>query len=97
MLNYGRNELFHNNGNGRFTEVSTKAGLTDARFSLSAVWYDYNHDGFLDLFIGNYVKMGIPLTQPTTTCRFQLWRTIRERFRNSRIDFRPRTSAGCIW
>jgi hypothetical protein len=53
--NYGQNELFHNDGNGRFTEVPTKAGLTDARFSLS-VWYDNNNDGYLDLHSGNYVK-----------------------------------------
>ena len=56
MLNYGQNELFHNNGDGTFTDVAAKAGLTDARFSLSAVWYDYNNDGYLDVYVANYLK-----------------------------------------
>ena len=55
VLNYGQNELFHNNGDGTFTDVAAKAGLTDARFSLSAVWYDYNNDGYLDVYIANYL------------------------------------------
>jgi hypothetical protein len=48
-------------------------------------------------FASKLFKLGIPLTQPTTTCRFRVWRTIRERSRSSRIDFRPKRSAGPIW
>jgi hypothetical protein len=47
--------LFHNNGNGTFTEVSQDAGVDDANhyFGLTAVWSDLNNDGKLDLFVAN--------------------------------------------
>ena len=47
--------LYHNNGNGTFTEVSKAAGVDDAQkfFGLTAVWCDFNHDGRLDLFVAN--------------------------------------------
>jgi len=35
--------------------------LTRAHFGLSAVWYDYNNDGYLDLYIGNYVQYDLSL------------------------------------
>jgi hypothetical protein len=47
--------LYHNNGNGTFSEVSRAAGVDDAQnlFGLTAVWSDFNHDGLLDLFVAN--------------------------------------------
>jgi enediyne biosynthesis protein E4 len=47
--------LYHNNGNGTFTEVSKDAGVSDPekRFGLTAVWTDFNQDGHLDLFVAN--------------------------------------------
>jgi hypothetical protein len=47
--------LYHNNGNGTFTEVSKVAGVADPQrfFGLTAVWSDFNHDGLLDLFVAN--------------------------------------------
>ena len=47
--------LFHNNGDGTFTDVSRKAGVDDPerRFGLTVVWTDFNHDGLLDLFVTN--------------------------------------------
>ena len=48
VLNYGRNILYHNNGDGTFMDVSKQSGLDDPRWSLSAVWFDYNNDGCLD-------------------------------------------------
>jgi hypothetical protein len=45
--------LYHNNGDGTFTEVSAKAGIRAAggRFGLAAVTFDYNNDGWPDLFV----------------------------------------------
>ncbi|HVX66749.1 MAG TPA: CRTAC1 family protein [Bryobacteraceae bacterium] len=56
VLNYGANILYHNNGNGTFTDVSEKSGLADTHWSLSAVWLDYNNDGLLDVYVCNYLK-----------------------------------------
>jgi len=47
--------LFHNNGDGTFTDVSKKAGVSDpeGRFGLGAIWTDIDGDGWLDLFVAN--------------------------------------------
>ena len=47
--------LYHNNGNGTFTDVSKQAGVDDAQkyFGLTSVWSDFNGDGRLDLFVAN--------------------------------------------
>ena len=53
----GQNRLFQNNGRGRFTDVTAKAGLADrSAFSTSALWFDFDRDGRLDLLVCNYVK-----------------------------------------
>ena len=45
--------LYHNNGDGTFTEVSEKAGIRRprGRYGLSALAFDYNNDGWPDLFV----------------------------------------------
>jgi hypothetical protein len=48
--------LFHNDGGGRFSDVTTQAGIRNADFSVSAAWLDYDRDGLADLLITNYVK-----------------------------------------
>jgi hypothetical protein len=47
--------LYHNNGDGTFTDVSKSAGVSDPqnRFGLTAVWMDFDGDGRLDLFVTN--------------------------------------------
>ncbi len=53
----GQNRLFRNSGHGTFTDVTDKAGLGNrAGFSTSALWFDYDRDGWLDLLVCNYVK-----------------------------------------
>jgi hypothetical protein len=49
--------LFRNTGKGTFVDVTRASGL-DGRsgFSTSALWFDFDRDGFLDLFVCNYVK-----------------------------------------
>jgi hypothetical protein len=48
--------LLHNNGNGTFTDVTAKSGAGNPDgWGVSASWVDYDRDGFLDLFVGNYL------------------------------------------
>ena len=48
-------KLYHNNGDGTFTDVSKQAGVDDPenRFGLTAMWEDFDNDGRLDLFVTN--------------------------------------------
>jgi hypothetical protein len=53
----GQNRLFRNTGKGRFVDVTARAGLGGREsFSASALWFDFDRDGLLDLFVCNYVK-----------------------------------------
>jgi hypothetical protein len=48
--------LYHNNGDGTFSEVSAKAGVDYHGWGMAAAWGDYNNDGWLDLFVSCYGK-----------------------------------------
>jgi hypothetical protein len=53
----GQNRLFRNTGKGTFVDVTRTSGLGNRQaFSTSALWFDFDRDGLLDLFICNYVK-----------------------------------------
>lgn len=53
----GQNRLFKNTGRGTFLDVTHESGLAGREgFSTSALWFDFDRDGFLDLFVCNYVK-----------------------------------------
>jgi enediyne biosynthesis protein E4 len=53
----GQNRLFQNTGKSTFVDVTRASGLAGRLgFSTSALWFDYDRDGFLDLFVCNYVK-----------------------------------------
>ncbi|MBZ5507082.1 MAG: CRTAC1 family protein [Acidobacteriia bacterium] len=47
------NRLFHNNGDGTFTEVTEEAGLSTMWPTIGSAWGDYNNDGYPDLFLSN--------------------------------------------
>ncbi len=55
MTNYGKNILYHNNGNGTFTDVTAKAGVEAGGWSCSAGFFDYDNDGHLDLLVTRYM------------------------------------------
>ena len=59
VTNFGRNVLYHNNGDGTFTDVTDKAGVDDPRWSTGAAWVDYDGDGRLDLFVANYLDFTV--------------------------------------
>ena len=48
---YGGNRLYHNNGNGTFTDVTEKSGTGGNGWSTSAAWVDLDNDGLLDLIV----------------------------------------------
>lgn len=56
VTNYGTNVLFHNNGNGTFTNVTDKAGVAAPNWSTCATWFDYDNDHKLDLFVSSFVQ-----------------------------------------
>jgi hypothetical protein len=55
VVGTGGMHLFHNNGNGTFTDVTARAGLAGNIYrGESAAWGDFNRDGYLDLFVVSY-------------------------------------------
>jgi enediyne biosynthesis protein E4 len=53
----GQNRLFRNTGKGSFVDVTRSSGLAPRTgLSTSALWFDYDRDGLLDLFVCNYVR-----------------------------------------
>jgi hypothetical protein len=53
-LKGARDRLYHNNGDGTFTEVTEKLGIdTESYYGLGVLWLDYDKDGCLDLYVAN--------------------------------------------
>ena len=55
LTNFGKNQLYRNNGDGTFTDVTSNAGVGDGNWSVSASFGDFNLDGYLDLYVVNYL------------------------------------------
>ncbi len=55
ITGYGGAQLFRNQGDATFTDVTAKAGVAAGGWSSSAAWLDYDRDGYLDLFVGRYL------------------------------------------
>jgi hypothetical protein len=69
--------LYHNNGDGTFTDVTEKAGLLQKtprpRWNSGCCFVDYDRDGYLDLFVANYVNFDlqtVPQPGDTQYCRY---------------------------
>ena len=62
---WGQNILYRNNGDGTFTDVTRKAGLATSsrRWGTGCAFLDYDRDGYLDLFVSNYLVFD-PKTAP---------------------------------
>ena len=50
---FGRSNLYRNNGDGTFTSVSSEAGVEDPGAGMSASWFDYDNDGKQDVYVSN--------------------------------------------
>lgn len=50
---FGRKNLYRNNGNGTFTDVAAETGVEDVGAGMSGCWFDYNNDGIEDLYVAN--------------------------------------------
>ena len=58
------NQLLRNNGDGTFSDVSTRSGTAHRSWSVSASFVDVNRDGWLDLYVGNYLRYSLQHTSP---------------------------------
>ena len=65
LTNFGRNQLFRNNGDGTFVERSRESGTDDDGWAVSASFVDYDRDGWLDLYVGNYLHYDV---ETATAC-----------------------------
>jgi hypothetical protein len=65
VTNFGKNILYHNNGDGTFTDVTAKAGVAAGGWSVSAGFLDYDNDGKLDLFVTRYLDWSV---EKSKTC-----------------------------
>ena len=55
LTNYGPDRLLLNTGEGVFVDITDEAGIVNRRWSASAIFFDYDQDGWLDLFVTNYL------------------------------------------
>jgi len=61
---YGKNKLYRNNHDGTFSDLAEKAGVagSEGRWNTGCAFLDYDRDGWVDLFVANYVDLGLDLT-----------------------------------
>lgn len=75
VMQYGKNILYRNNGDGTFTDVTAKAHVDGTDFGTvfhsGATFFDYDRDGYLDLYVGGYVDFG-PGSQRTCIIGFDV-------------------------
>ncbi len=56
VARFGTPILYHNEGGGKFKDVSAKSGLNKFGNTIAAIAFDYDNDGYLDIMLGNYFK-----------------------------------------
>jgi len=56
VVRFGHSQLYENLGNGRFRDVSKRSGLDRYSNAITAIAFDYDHDGWIDLLVGSYFQ-----------------------------------------
>jgi len=56
VVRFGHNQLYHNLGHGKFRDVTRQAGLDRYLNAITAIAFDYDRDGWVDLFVGAYFQ-----------------------------------------
>ena len=59
VTGYDANTLYHNDGHGRFDDVTQRARVQGGGWSVSALFFDFDNDGWLDLFVTRYVDWSV--------------------------------------
>ena len=75
VTGWGGLQLFHNQGDGTFVDITQFSGLTDSLWSVPAGWADVNQDQILDLFVGHYVDWSMT-NNPVCNDRYRTHRSI---------------------
>jgi enediyne biosynthesis protein E4 len=94
LTGFGRNQMFRNNRDGTFTDVSSRSGTSDpSAWSVSASFVDIDLDGWLDLFVGNYLNYTLEThtpcfnrSGPLDYCPPEVYRAQPSRFYRNRGD-----------
>jgi FG-GAP-like repeat/PPIC-type PPIASE domain/ASPIC and UnbV len=78
---FGGNFLYHNNHDRTFTEVGKQAGVQDTQRSFATWWFDYNNDGWPDLYVSSYYGsdeevMRTYLEQPHTVQTTKIYKNL---------------------
>ena len=78
LVRWGTNLLYHNNGNGTFTDVTARAGVGHQGNGSCALWFDYNDDGWLDLYTCDYFRPVDLFRLPDTRIMHEDFETARD-------------------
>jgi enediyne biosynthesis protein E4 len=75
---YGHNTLYRNRGDGTFEDATEKAKLpvSGIRYGSGCSFFDYDHDGYLDFFVANYVDLDLTKTPHPGQGDFCVWKDI---------------------
>jgi len=74
VTNFGSNVLYHNNGDGTFSDITATAGVSVGSWSTGAAWGDYDKDGDLDLYVARYVNFDretVPAKGSSKFCKYK--------------------------